>query len=469
MSHRPASGTHALFAGLALLLGMLATVSGAALADEPTLALSKDSGPPTTRISVSGTGFGATETVDLAFGGVDVAAVDTDANGALTGVRIRVPAGAKPGNHTFTARGRASDLVATARFLVQTDWPQYRGAPAHLGFNRYENVLKPANVDRLKLAWTFDTGDEILASPTVVDGVVYAASRMGALHALDAASGDELWSRPGGNYGSPAAEGGVVYAAQGEVFALDAATGDQLWSYGAPGDQFGGSPALLSGLLYVISTDTDAPGGRIVALDATTGALLWGRSLRGETWGAPAVADGAVVVPTGSGRVYSLDASTGEPQWVFRAPGYMVLSPAVVGDRVFIGGSEERLYALDASTGDLVWRSPRFGARTAPAVADGIVVEGTGYGNVEALRASNGTLVWRFHAGGGDVESDATVANGVVYVGSNGDRVYALHAATGRELWSFRTGKGIQSSPTVVNGMVYVGSKDGKVYAFGLG
>ena len=57
------------FGIIALTIGMLAPASGGQAVDlgpaaEPGLTLSRTSGPPTTRVTVSGTGFGATEEVD---------------------------------------------------------------------------------------------------------------------------------------------------------------------------------------------------------------------------------------------------------------------------------------------------------------------------------------------------------------------------------------------------------------------
>ena len=38
-------------------------------------------------------------------------------------------------------------------------------------------VIYPANVARLRRAWTYTTGDAIESSPVVVGGVVYIGSR----------------------------------------------------------------------------------------------------------------------------------------------------------------------------------------------------------------------------------------------------------------------------------------------------
>lgn len=469
MAHPHASRRYALGI-IGLIVGMLTASGGqplgADLAQAPGLTLSRSSGPPTTRISVSGTGFTAGETIALSFDATELTTVDADATGSFSGARLRVPASARPRTHTVSALGLTSALRGEASFLVRTDWPQYRGSPARLGYNRYENVLSVSNVDRLQTAWTFDTGAEIYASPTVVDGILYSGTGFtgagtGQVYALDAMSGELVWEATLGTE-SPAVRGGIAYGVHDDdVSALDAATGEPVWSYAGGEEGFRNGVALVRGIVYAV-----APRGEVVALDASDGTLLWSRSIREDLWATPSVAGGSVVVGTVTHRVYSLDASTGAVRWRIRVPDYIISSAAVSRGVIYVGMGEG-LYALDARTGERIWRTER-AAGTTPAIADGLVYAGTGYGDVDAYDVSTGDLVWRFHAGGGDVESSPTVANGVVYVGSNADTVFALDAGTGRELWSFRTGLGIKSSPTVVNGMLYVGSKDEKIYAFGL-
>ena len=74
---------------------------------------------------------------------------------------------------------------------------------------------------------------------------------------------------------------------------------------------------------------------------------------------------------------------------------------------------------------------------------------------------------WIYTTGGG-IYSSPAVANGVVYEGSGDKNLYALDALTGVKEWSYLTGSGIYPSPAVANGVVYVGSYDGKLYCFSL-
>ena len=160
----------------------------AAVTAAPSVRLSRDSGPPTSRVRVSGTGFGAHRAVDIYFDTTDKALVSTNGNGAFSGIPVTVPASAVPGTHHITAVQRHSGRRAQARFLVNTNWDQFRHTPSHTGVNRYENVLSPSNVAGLGLDWRFRTRGIVYSSPSAVNGVVYIGSDDRNLYALNAAT-----------------------------------------------------------------------------------------------------------------------------------------------------------------------------------------------------------------------------------------------------------------------------------------
>ena len=96
------------------------------------------------------------------------------------------------------------------------------------------------------------------ASPAVAYNTVYIPTSDGA-YALDAENGTVKWSCPlDGEYSvsSPAVADGKVYFGldNGYVYALDAFTGDIVWSYKTEG-AVQSSPAISDGLLFVGSND----------------------------------------------------------------------------------------------------------------------------------------------------------------------------------------------------------------------
>ena len=83
-----------------------------------------------------------------------------------------------------------------------------------------------------KEKWRFKTGDNVLSSPAVSNGVVYVGSEDNNLYAIDAVTGKEKWRFETGSYvdSSPAVSNGVVYvgSADGNLYAIGGAlTGRQ--------------------------------------------------------------------------------------------------------------------------------------------------------------------------------------------------------------------------------------------------
>jgi outer membrane protein assembly factor BamB len=442
---------------------------------QPAISLSLSSGPPTTKLRVSGSGFTPDAEIDIYFDSQQVLAT-ADSVGSFSQVAIQVPASALPGKHWVLAAERSAEHTGTqAAFLVRTDWAQFHRQNMQR-WNQYENVLNADNVASLQLKWSYVTNNGgVFSSPAVANGVVYFGSYDHHAYALDASTGAKLWSYDlgpgGGTDSSPAVANGVVYVGtNGGVYALNASTGALVWrKFAGSGQQ--SSPVVVSGVVYA-----DSYCCQVYALDAGTGAKLWSYSTGLIVHSSPAVANGAVFIGSGDGNVYALNAGTGTLLWSYHTGHRVPSSPAVENGVVYVG-SGFSVYALNANTGVKLWSYPTGNyVYSSPAVANGVVYVGSEDNKVYALNASTGALLWSYATGGPIVYSSPAVANGVVYVGSEDNNVYALDASTGARLWSYGTGNLVHSSPVVVNGAVYVGSDrtndagcSGCVLAFGLG
>ena len=142
---------------------------------------------------LTGSGFAASELVDLFAGSVDTAVVTTGAQGTFS-YSGTIPAGAQPGTLWLTAVGRRSGAAAQASFLVRTDWVQRGFGTAHRGLNPYENTLTPSNVVGIDRAWTVATGDKVDSSPAVVNGIAYFGSNDHTPYAVSADTRNAIWS-----------------------------------------------------------------------------------------------------------------------------------------------------------------------------------------------------------------------------------------------------------------------------------
>jgi quinoprotein glucose dehydrogenase len=132
-----------------------------------------------------------------------------------------------------------------------TDWPAYGNDPGSMKFSPLKQIT-PANVGKLKLAWTYDTGetagtDEI--TPLVIHSVMYVATPQQHVIALNAETGKEIWKYApeggGGRFseyrgvsywpGDGQATPKIIFASESKLIELDAETGQLVPSFGENG------------------------------------------------------------------------------------------------------------------------------------------------------------------------------------------------------------------------------------------
>ena len=453
---------------------LLSAIASAA----PSITLSRETGPPTSRILVSGRGFAPNVGVDIFFNTKDEALVVTNGQGEFNKAKIHAPRSARPGEHWVTAIERNDGKGAQQPFLVFTDWPQTGFDLSKSGLNPYENVLDKNTVRDLKVDWSYSVKSSYgFSSVAVVRGVAYATFTGAAsygLNAFNVKTGALLWTYSGAA-SSPAVEDGIVYVNDSRnLDALDARTGKLLWAYGiSDTGTTGAAPTVADGRVFI-----GAGSGDFYALNATTGALLWKDNLQagGQVFAGPAVANGVVYICPGyqaenSSVCYALDESSGTPLWTYVVDGFVSGSPVVLNGLVFFDALYTGTYALDATTGALVWNYMEDPFEASPAVASGVVyTAGTSSIGMRALDAYSGALLWSFPTDNG-LRCQPAVANGVVYLTSAGGTFYALDAGTGTLLASRSLGADGSSCPTVTNGEVYASGFTGssavaQIFAF---
>ena len=184
-------------------------------------------------------------------------------------------------------------------------WSFYGGQPAQ---DHYSNLtqIDRKNVKKLKVAWTFDTGEtgSLECTPVVIGRVLYGYTPSLKVVALDAGTGKLLWTFDSGDH-EPDASRGVSYWTDGRqgrlfagmrnlLYALDPATGQPIKSFGEGGyiDLRKGldgdfrlqsigltSPGIVYKDLIIVGGRTaethPASHGDIRAFDVRTGALRW--------------------------------------------------------------------------------------------------------------------------------------------------------------------------------------------------
>ncbi|HET9706996.1 MAG TPA: pyrroloquinoline quinone-dependent dehydrogenase [Gemmatimonadales bacterium] len=296
---------------------------------------------------------------------------------------------------------------AHAQSPVQsTEWPAYGGDAAGHRFSGLDQI-SAANVQNLKPAWIYRTGDLLRrygrfeATPILVDGTLFVSTPLGRVSALDPKTGAERWTFDPmvdlhGSYGDFANRGVSTWldaaAAAGSpcrrriyigtvdarLIALDGATGracDDFGNHGtidlthdllnAPEEtgeyEVTSPPAVVGGVVIVGSSigdnnRLDAPNGVVRAYDAKTGSERWSWDPIPRTPGAPGYDTwrGTYAHQTGAANAWSVLSADSARDLVFIPVGSA--SPDFYGgERLGANQYSSSVVALRASTGQLVW------------------------------------------------------------------------------------------------------------------
>ena len=195
--------------------------------------------------------------------------------------------------------GSDAPEIDTSVYGAGDDWDNPGGDWAESHFSRLTDIT-PENAGELGLAWEYDLGTARVqeATPLVVDGVMYTSGNLGRVYALNAATGEELWTF------------------MPEV--------DMQYNRYACCDQANRGVALGNGKVFVGSLD-----GWLYALDAQSGAVQWkvdtivDRSRGYTSTGAPELAGDLVIIGNAGaeydvrGYATAYDVETGEQAWRF--------------------------------------------------------------------------------------------------------------------------------------------------------
>lgn len=197
-----------------------------------------------------------------------------------------------------TAWVTAEDIITPA----PGDWPSYGRSYAEQRFSPLDQI-NAKNVDQLGLAWSFPLeikrGAE--ATPLAIDGVLYLTSAYSVVYALNAVTGELIWKYDPHvkrwisgkaccgviNRGVAAWKGKIyVGTLDGRLVALDAKTGEVVWSRDTIVNDDGnysitGAPRVVptsgdKGLVIIGNGGAElGVRGYVSAYDAETGKLVW--------------------------------------------------------------------------------------------------------------------------------------------------------------------------------------------------
>jgi outer membrane protein assembly factor BamB len=380
-------------------------------------------------------------------------------------------------------------------FLVRTDWLQACFDGGRSCFNPFENVLGPANVDRLAPAWRAAIGADGGSSPVYANGRLFVGGAAG-LYGIDPTTGAiivicrtaaPVVTTPAVIRGfdpQPDPPGKVIFgSADGNLYAMSTA-GGLLWQVGLGAPP--ASPLVIQGIGDPNVKVIVGAGNTLFAFDGN-GDRQWATVLEGgDISKAPALLvepDTDEIVVSAGNTLHAVDAGSGAVLWSTvpygaRLGAPSIGDPSIVGDpNILVGDQAGNLFSVDPVTGRVVAsfqaRGPISGS---VAVGDPNEVNpwgilGDGGGNIYAFDQTDDfpPPVWEA-ALGGPVDGPPVLANGVVYVGTDPDEgnphIFALDQGTGRVLFDGLLPGGIASSPIVADGRLVVATKSGDVLAY---
>jgi outer membrane protein assembly factor BamB len=428
---------------------------------------------PGAKATVTGSGFGASETVALTVGNAKVGTGTTNAQGIFPSTSVTLPADAKFGSTDIVATGQTSGRAADIGVYVSNQWTGAGYDSTHTGMEPNDPILThaiaPGPPQFLTLAWSLMLTTPLHTSAAVTQEIAYVGDDSGTVTAIDVRNGEPLWSATESSAidSSPAVSNSYVFfGTEGDsVVALNRTAGSRAWSTPTSSD-VESAPALAGQELFVGSDD-----GTVYALNQATGTVEWHHKLGAAVMGSPAVdaGSGDVIVADSSGAVTALSIANGTVLWSkTTSTDAITATPTIYNGVVYVGSTDSTVYALSESTGATVWTN----AVSAPVGAGGAIYsESTPVDYV--VGAQDGSITY-LDLRTGAVKASATADGAVVGLASSIGWVTVTTAIgeidglkhNGEIVWQTSVGARIAAAPTVVNGVVYTTGTDDTVRAF---
>jgi outer membrane protein assembly factor BamB len=219
------------------------------------------------------------------------------------------------------------------------------------------------------------------STPVFANGKVFSIGMTGIVTAFDAATGRQLWQKPGSDlvpmytthsFSPVVVLGMVIFHVgghnSGALTAFDMNTGAEKWKWNGDGPGYG-SPVVaeLGGTRQIITITQ----GKVVGVDAETGALLWDRPYVSQNFTntiTPILHGQTVIISGNGGPTVAFTVKKQGNEWVTQnvwenADIPLRMTNAVLLRDVMFGMTTRNMgqyFSVDANTGKTLWvSSPR--------------------------------------------------------------------------------------------------------------
>lgn len=262
-------------------------------------------------------------------------------------------------------------------------------------FGSYNHIFYSLDPASGSLNWSFEGAtNRYVASPLADADAIYAPNADGLMYSLTSsgqlnwtfATEQPLWSQP-------VSDGTVLYlnSLDHNMYAIDAVSGDQLWSLDLGGTLVS-SPTYVDGILYVGTLNSE-----VIAVNAASGRVAWRVNTDGWVWASPTFNQDQILVTDLEGQVYALDAASGQELWKVGTEGAITGSALVANDHIYVANENGRVLSISLD-GNIEWTKTFDAKLYGPVVPtqDLLLVSQAGTTTLLMALDPNGDLVWTF-------------------------------------------------------------------------
>ena len=380
--------------------------------------------------------------------------------------------------------------------MANASWSQPGGvasnAPGHLAIGDALHTLWTADAGEGS-----SKRQRLTAIPIVYGNKIYTMDSEGTIRATSGSDGSKLWSvktvpdqKSGFDFVHPfnsnnlsrngfgggiAADGGKIFAATGfgSVLALDAGSGQVLWSkmFAIPIRE---APTASEGRVFVVNSESE-----LLCLNGADGSSLWTQKGLPEnaallTSASPAVAGNLVFAPYPSGEITAVDVKTGQAKWTNSlAKGAINTSATAIGEAARPVVDREAVYAMSRGgqliatsrdKGVRLWTREIQGTQTPWVAGDTVfVVDVTG--KLIALTRKDGKVRWVTALPGDGRWNGPVLAGNRLWLASSNGQLVAVDAVSGSISTQSDLGTPVMITPVIAEGRLYVLTDKAKLIA----
>ena len=278
-----------------------------------------------------------------------------------------------------------------------------------------------------KQVWRYDSPSRVRNDLTYCDGRVYFGDLAGSVTALDAETGEFIWSyiTDGPIYSKQCVHNGRVYATStdGHLYCFDM-KGDVVWKFGT-NDSVKTGPIGYGDDVYFYSDNL-----YVYSLKADSGKLNWKTQVIGQSAQSIKISGGKLYFSTLLGGVYGIDAKTGRPEWKrFEGDQVSFSDLTLDGNNLYIVEREGTLYSINPFTGGFYWSnntSTRYHLLSGVYVHDGKVLVLDRSGDLIAADQNTGEIFSKTRlTNNGTYGKYLKTDSGMLYLGDHNSTLYA--------------------------------------------